>query len=79
MWISVLQQSPQYGNISHPMTDPYYLRRFLQVEGKKKEKKGCIFLQVSICKQGHFQVSSIEESPFVKTILSIASKLPITK
>ena len=79
MWISVLQQSPQYGNISHPMTDPYYLQRFLQVEGKKRKKKRCIFLQVSICKQGHFHASSIEEIPFVKTILSITSKLPITK
>ena len=46
------------------MTGPYYLRRFLQFEGKQR----CIFLQVSICKQGHFHMSSIEESPFVKTI-----------
>ena len=73
MWIGVLQRSPQCGNIRHAMTDQYYLRRFLQVKGKKK----CIFLQVSISKQGHFHASSIEESPFVKTILSITSKLPI--
>ena len=39
MWIGVLQRSPQSGNIRHAMTDPYYLRRFLQVEGKKKRKK----------------------------------------
>ena len=74
MWIGVLQRSPQCGNIRHAMTDPYYLRCFLQVEGKKKR---CIFPQVSICKQGHFHASSIEESPFVKTKLSITSKLPI--
>ena len=43
MWISVLQQSPQCGNIRHPMTDPYYLRCFLQVEGKKRKKKDVYF------------------------------------
>ena len=73
MWIGVLQRSPQCGNIRHAMTDQYYLRRFLQVKGKKKS----IFLQVSLCKQGHFHVSSIEESHFIKTKLSITSKLPI--
>ena len=36
MWIGVLQRSPQCGNIRHAMTDQYYLRRFLQVKGKKK-------------------------------------------
>ena len=37
MWIGVLQRSPQCGNTRHAMTDPYYLRHFLQVEGKKKD------------------------------------------
>ena len=37
MWIGVLQQSPQCGNMRHAMTDPYYLQCFLQVEGKKKD------------------------------------------
>ena len=78
MWIGVLQQSPQCGNMRHAMTDPYYLRCFLQVEGKKKKKR-CIFLQVSICKQGHFHVSFIEESPYIKTKLSITLKFPITE
>ena len=39
MWIGVLQRSPQCGNLRHALTDPYYLGRFLQVEGKKKRKK----------------------------------------
>ena len=38
MWIGVLQRSPQCGNLRHPLTDPYYLGRFYQVEEKKK---GC--------------------------------------
>ena len=37
MWIGVLQWSPQCGNIRHAMTDPYYLRWFLQVKGKIKK------------------------------------------
>ena len=76
MWIGVLQRSPQCGNIRHAMTEPYYLRCFCKLKGKKKR---CIFLHFSICKQGHFHASSIEESPFVKTKLSITSKLPITE
>ena len=34
----LLKQSPQCGNIRHPMTDPYYLQCFLQVEVKKRKK-----------------------------------------
>ena len=38
MWIGVLQQSPQCGNLRHALTDPYYLGHFLQVKEKKKTK-----------------------------------------
>ena len=37
IWIGVLQRSPECGNIRHAIIDPYYLRRFLQVEGEKKK------------------------------------------
>ena len=39
MWIGVLQQSPQCGNLRHALTDPYYLGHFLQVKEKKKKQK----------------------------------------
>ena len=43
MWIGVLQQSPQCGNMRHAMTDPYYLQCFLQVEGKKRKKNKDVY------------------------------------
>ena len=50
MWIGVLQQSPQCGNLRHALTDPYYLGLFCKLKKTLSAGIGVPHLEVYFSK-----------------------------